>query len=147
MWRRFSAEKYFLAISQTVRRVSVEDDCVGRVLYLDDDVHLADLLGQRLERRGHSLLACSEAEQALRVFSEDPEAFDLVVTDMSMPGGSGLEFAQALLKLRPGVRVVIASGCEDPNWADFARSVGVQAVLLKPFQVDELAEAISRLLR
>jgi DNA-binding NtrC family response regulator len=120
---------------------------VGRVLYLDDDVHLADLLGQRLQRRGHSLLACSEAEQALRVFSEDPEAFDLVVTDMSMPGGSGLEFAQALLKLRPGARVVIASGCEDPNWADFARSVGVQAVLLKPFQVDELAEAISRLLR
>jgi DNA-binding NtrC family response regulator len=120
---------------------------VGRILYLDDDVHLAELLAQRLERRGHSMIACSEPQQALRVFSATPDEFDLVLTDMSMPGGSGLEFAQAVLKFRPGVRVVIASGCEDPNWADFARSVGVEAVLLKPFQVDELAAAISRLLR
>ena len=120
---------------------------MGRILYLDDDSHLAELLAHRLERRGHSMIACSEAQQALGVFSASPDEFDLVLTDMSMPGGSGLEFAQAVLKFRPGMRVVIASGCEDPNWADFARSVGVQAVLLKPFQVDEFAEAISRLLR
>jgi DNA-binding NtrC family response regulator len=120
---------------------------VGRVLYLDDDVHLAALLVQLLGRRGHFMLACGEAQQALRVFSGGPDEFDLVLTDMSMPGGSGLEFAQAVLKIRPAARVVIASGCENPNWAHFALSVGVQAVLLKPFQVDELAEVISRLLR
>ena len=120
---------------------------MSRILYLDDDVPFAELLAQRLARRGHSMIACGEVQQALRVFGAAPDEFALVLTDMSMPGGSGLEFAQALLKFRPRARVVIASGCEDPNWADFARSVGVQAVLLKPFQVDELAAAISRLLR
>jgi hypothetical protein len=43
--------------------------------------------------------------------------------------------------------VVIASGCEDPNWAEFARAAGVQAVLLKPFQVKDFADTINLLLR
>jgi CheY-like chemotaxis protein len=119
---------------------------VSRILYLDDDVCLAELIVRRLEKLGHTVLAYSDARQALSVFSDAAREFDLVVTDMSMPDGSGLEFAQALLKIRPDVRVVIASGCEDPNWADFARSVGVEAVLLKPFQADEFAAAIRRLL-
>jgi len=120
---------------------------MARVLYLDDDVQLAGLLVQWLERSGHSMLACSDATQAMRVFNDNPRQFDLVVTDMSMPGGSGLEFAQALLKMHPATRVVIASGCEDPNWADFARSVGVEAVVLKPFQAKELADILMRLFR
>jgi CheY-like chemotaxis protein len=120
---------------------------MGRVLYLDDDVQLAELLVQRLGRLGHSMLACSDAAQALRVFNDNPQQFDLVLTDMSMPGCSGLEFAQALLAIHPTVRVIIASGCEDPNWADFARSVGVQAVVLKPFQAKEFADILVRLLR
>ena len=117
---------------------------MGRILYLDDDMQLAGLLARRLAQMGHSVQACSDASEALRVFNSS--VFDLVLTDMSMPGGSGLEFAQQVLKRRPEARVVIASGCEDPNWAGFARSVGVEAVLLKPFQLQEFADAISRLL-
>jgi DNA-binding NtrC family response regulator len=120
---------------------------MGRILYLDDEVQLAELLAQRLERLGHSMLACSNATEALRVFNDNPHQFDLVVTDMSMPDGSGLEFAQAVLKIHSAARVIIASGCEDPNWADFARSAGVQVVLLKPFQVKEFADTLARLLR
>ena len=51
------------------------------------------------------------------------------------------------MKIHPAARVIIASGCEDPNWADFARLVGVQAVLLKPFQAKEFADILVRLLR
>lgn len=119
---------------------------MSRVLYLDDDVQLADLLVHRLRRQGHSVVACSNTVDALHAFSDTPQEFDLVLTDMSMPDGSGLEFAQAVLKISPATRVVIASGCEDPNWADFAVSVGVEAVLLKPFQAQELADIMARLL-
>ena len=119
---------------------------MGRILYLDDDTQLAGLLAQRLAPMGHSMQTCSNAAEALRAFNDSPEVFDLVLTDMSMPGGSGLEFAQEVLKTRPAARVVIASGCEDPNWAGFARSVGVEAVLLKPFRLNEFADTISRLL-
>lgn len=119
---------------------------MGRILYLDDDVELAGLLSQRLGRLGHSLLACSNATDALRAFSDTPRDFDLVLTDMSMPHTSGLEFAQDILKVNPAARVIIASGCEDPNWAPFALSVGVEAVLLKPFHAHEFARTISELL-
>lgn len=119
---------------------------MGRVLYVDDDVQLAGLLSQRLARLGHSLLAYSDATQALHAFNDSPDGFDLVLTDMSMPHTSGLEFAQEILKVRSAARVIIASGCEDPNWAPFARSVGVEAVLLKPFHVQEFAQTISELL-
>jgi CheY-like chemotaxis protein len=73
---------------------------VSRVLYLDDDIHLAELLVQQLGRLGHSMVTCSNAADALRAFNDSPEEFDLILTDMSMPGGSGLEFAQELLKIR-----------------------------------------------
>ena len=119
---------------------------MARILYLDDDMQLAELLVQQLAQMGHSMQTCSTAQEALRVFNDSPEVFDLVLTDMSMPGGSGLEFAQQVLKGRPDARVVIASGCEDPNWAGFARSVGVEAVLLKPLRLQEFADAIGRLL-
>jgi DNA-binding NtrC family response regulator len=120
---------------------------MSRILYLDDDLQLAGLLAERLERAGHSMVVCGEASRALQVFNDNPRQFDLVLTDMSMPGGNGLEFAQAVLKIDPEARVIIASGCEDPNWADFARSVGVEAVLLKPFQAKELADILIRLLK
>ena len=119
---------------------------MGRILYLDDDEALAGLLVQRLARRGHSMVACNDAAEALRAFDDSPDAFDLILTDMSMPGTSGLEFAREVLRLRPAAKVGIASGCEDPNWADFARSVGVRAVLLKPFQVGEFEQIIIDLL-
>lgn len=119
---------------------------MARILYLDDDMQLAGLLAQRLAQMGHSMQVYSDAPEALRAFNDSPQLFDLVLTDMSMPGGNGLEFAQQVLGRRPRARVVIASGCEDPNWAGFARSVGVEAVLLKPFRLQEFAEAISRLL-
>lgn len=119
---------------------------MGRILYLDDDEALAGLVVQQLARLGHSMLACSNATQALRAFSDSPDDFDLVLTDMSMPGTSGLEFAREVLSVKPDAHVVIASGCEDPNWAQLARSVGVRAVLLKPFRANEFAQALDELL-
>jgi DNA-binding NtrC family response regulator len=119
---------------------------MGRVLYLDDDESLASLLCQKLEGLGHTVVTCTDATKALKAFKRDPDGFALVLTDMSMPGTSGLEFAGEVLKARPTARVVIATGCEDPNWAQFARSTGVHQVVEKPRQVAVFAEMISRLL-
>jgi len=119
---------------------------MGRVLYLDDDEALATLLCHKLERMGHSMQTHTDATAALQAFKQDPNGFDLVLTDMSMPGTSGLEFAQEVLKVRPGACVIIATGCEDPNWAQVARSSGVHRVVEKPPQVAVFAEIISGVL-
>jgi two-component system cell cycle sensor histidine kinase/response regulator CckA len=119
---------------------------MGHVLYLDDEQALVFLVASAVTRLGHRVSGFSSAPEALAAFREHPQDFDLVLTDMSMYGMSGLEFAQQVLQIEPRAAVVIATGCEDPNWADHARASGVRAVIEKPSTIDAMAEAISDLL-
>lgn len=112
---------------------------MARVLYLDDDASLAALISRWLQSLGHSVSAFTAPPDALAAYRASPSDFDLVLTDMSMTGMSGLEFAQQLLAIEPRTRVIIATGCKDPNWADFARASGVRQVSEKPTTVEELA--------
>jgi DNA-binding NtrC family response regulator len=118
-----------------------------RVLYLDDDEQVSFLLARALTAHGHSVTAANEATTALETYAREPERFDLVITDMSMFGMSGLEFAQEILKLNPAAEVVILSGCEDPNWADHARSCGVREVMEKSTTIEAMAAALDSRLR
>jgi DNA-binding NtrC family response regulator len=118
-----------------------------RVLYLDDDAQLSFLLERALTARGHSVTTANEATTALEIYAKDPQHFDSVITDMSMFGMNGLEFAQEVLKLNPAAEVIILSGCEDPNWADHARASGVREVMEKSTTIDVIAAALDSRLR
>jgi DNA-binding NtrC family response regulator len=118
-----------------------------RVLYLDDDAQLSFLLERALTARGHSVTTANEVTTALEIYAKDPQHFDSVITDMSMFGMNGLEFAQEVLKLNPAAEVVILSGCEDPNWADHARANGVREVMEKSTSIDAIAAALDSRLR
>jgi len=117
-----------------------------RVLYLDDEQPLVLLVSRMLEHLGHAVSGFTNAGEALQAFKASPRAFGLVLTDMSMPGMSGLDFAQQILALDPRATVVIATGCEDPNWADHARASGVRDVIEKPGSIQEMANILDRLL-
>jgi two-component system, cell cycle sensor histidine kinase and response regulator CckA len=119
---------------------------MGHVLYLDDEQALVFLVSSAVTRLGHRVSGFTSAPEALEAFREHPQDFDLVLTDMSMYGMSGLEFAQEVLHIEPRAAVVIATGCEDPNWADYARASGVREVIEKPTTIDAMAKAISGLL-
>jgi len=118
-----------------------------RILYLDDDAQLSFLLARELTKRGHSITTANDATTALEAYTKEPQRFDLVITDMSMIGMSGLEFAQEILKLNPTAEVIILSGCEDPNWADYARSCGVREVMEKSASIEAIAAALDSRLR
>src|SRR5881394_1352376 len=105
---------------------------MARVMYLDDEQPLVFLVSRLLEDLGHSVSSFTSAAEALAVYKARPRDFDLVLTDMSMPGISGLEFAQHILAIEPRAAVIIATGCDDPNWAGHARACGVRAVVEKP---------------
>lgn len=117
-----------------------------RVLYLDDDASHLALISRWMRTLGHSVLAFSSAEEAISAFRANPAGFDLVLTDMSMHGMSGLEFAHQIMNIQPRTKVVISSGSKDPNWADFARTSGVYEVVLKPETLEEMAKVLERLL-
>src|SRR5207237_10761448 len=96
-----------------------------RVLYLDDEQPLVLLVSRMLEHLGHAVSGFTNAGEALQAFKASPREFGLVLTDMSMTGMSGPEFAQQNQALDLRATVVIATGCEAANWAAHARSAGV----------------------
>ena len=119
-----------------------------RVLYVDDEPTLVFLITRALEKLGIASRGFADAQEALAAFQGEPQAFTLVLTDLTMPGGmSGLELAQAVLAIRPDAPVVIASGCIDPAEAHRAAAVGVRRVIQKPAKVPEMAKLVSELLR
>jgi DNA-binding NtrC family response regulator len=118
-----------------------------RVLYVDDEPTLVFLITRALEKLGIASRGFASADEALAAFEREPQAFTLVLTDLTMPGGmSGLELAQAVLSIRPDTAVVIASGAVDPAEARRAAALGVRTMVQKPAKVAEMAQLVSELL-
>lgn len=117
-----------------------------RILYLDDEEPLVFLATRQLRRLGYEPVGFTEAPEALAAFKTDPTGFALVLTDLSMPGASGFDFAQKVLTLAPGTRVAILTGHLDPADGPRARAAGVLAIQQKPMQPEEWGRVIRQLL-
>jgi PAS domain S-box-containing protein len=117
-----------------------------RILYLDDEEPLVFLVTRVLTRLGYAVSGHTDARDALKAFRADPHAFDAVISDVSMPGMSGYDFARELAAIRPGVPVILASGYVRPEDEEHARAVGAREMMLKPNEIEEFGAAIARLL-
>ena len=116
-----------------------------RVLFVDDEPSLARLGQRRLEALGYHATVATTAGQALSLFRANPGAFDLVITDFSMPDRSGLELGAELCRIRPDIPVILTTGHVEEFTLEQLGSAGVRTVLLKPVVLDELASALGRL--
>src|SRR5262245_16283492 len=118
----------------------------ARILYLDDEEPLVFLMRRMLEHLGHRVSGFTSSEQALAAFEAAPMEFDLVLSDMSMPGMSGIEFAERVLAVRRDVTVVITTGHVQPKDVARAQAAGVREVIQKPCSLDEMTQTVARLL-
>lgn len=116
----------------------------GRVLVLDDDVDVRELLAEVLGRAGYAVTASGDPEGALDEHAEAP--FKVILVDLQMAGMSGLEFL-ARLRAAPGpaARVVVITGCLERGLDAAARDLGAAAVLHKPFDLGELEQLVGEL--
>ncbi|MGD0229508.1 MAG: response regulator [Syntrophorhabdales bacterium] len=119
----------------------------GTVLFIDDEEELVVLAKERLQKLGYDVVAETDPIMALRAFIEEPNMFDLVITDQTMPHMSGLELARELLDIRPTLPIILCTGYSEAVSAQSARKDGIEAVLMKPVERRELAEVIGRVLR
>jgi PAS domain S-box-containing protein len=113
-----------------------------RVLYVDDDKALVFLITRMLIRLGYRVTGFTDAVEALNSFRSQPGEFDVVVTDVTMPGLAGPELARELLSVRPGLPIIMTSGVISPEDGELARRVGVHRLILKPNTIDELGAAL-----
>ena len=114
-----------------------------QILFIDDEEPLVQLATRALGRLGYRVAGFTSAAKALEAFRQDPRRFDVVVTDMNMPGTSGLQVAHDLLELRPDIAILLSSGHLTEGLVQRARAVGIREVLYKPSTMHEFADAIS----
>ena len=118
----------------------------GRILFIDDEQPLVDFAREMLIGLGYEVVALTSSPEALEQFSQQPNTFDLVIADLTMPDLTGLELAEAIMGLRPDIPVILCTGFADPAMAEKARKMGIAEVIKKPFGVQDFAESIRRVL-
>ena len=111
-----------------------------RVLYIEDNDQLRDAITMLLQGDGREIRACVSAEEALAL--DAPRPFDLVITDVSLPGMSGLELSARLLSADNARWIVLCSGYQLEEQLAELGGRNVRA-LVKPFGIDELEELVS----
>ena len=119
---------------------------MARILVIDDEEMVRQTTCAALQLAGHDVSSAPDGEEGVNLFRQQP--FDLVITDIRMPRLSGTEVIKVLRSLRPEIRVIISGGggsvpAIEP--AAFARYVGADCVLQKPFTVQELNIAVAGL--
>jgi DNA-binding NtrC family response regulator len=115
-----------------------------RVLFLDDEEPLVRLANRMLNRLGYKVEAFTRAADALEDFRRRPGDFDLVLTDLAMPGASGLDFAASVLAIRPDIPVIMTTGYIDPDDLERAQRIGIREVILKPTTIEEMGRSFHR---
>lgn len=97
---------------------------------------------QMLTRLGYQVTACRDPLAALKLFRDNPESFNLVITDLTMPKLNGTKLAQHMLHLRPDLPIILCTGYGDEMTSDQATEIGIRELLFKPILRHQLAVAI-----
>lgn len=112
------------------------------VLYIDDDDSIVFLATRILERMHYRVTGCIDPRNALSDFRASPGSFDVVVTDLSMPGMSGFDVARALREIRSDIPILMTSGYVRPEDRAMAQARGILDLILKPTSVEEFGQAL-----
>jgi two-component system cell cycle sensor histidine kinase/response regulator CckA len=118
----------------------------GKILVMDDEEMIRDMLGQMLGFLGYEVEVTSHGEEAIEKYAEAKEAgkpFDAVILDLTIPGNmGGKEAIKKLLEIDPGVKAIVSSGySDDPIMAD-CKKYGFSAVAVKPYNVGKMGETL-----
>ncbi len=118
----------------------------GHILFVDDEEVVADLGKKLLGTMGYTVVTKVSSVDALTAFRADPDAYDLVITDQTMPKMSGMELAQKMFEIRPDIPVILSSGYSSAGLKEDTRALGIRAFLLKPVSAEMFARTIRQVL-
>jgi CheY-like chemotaxis protein len=120
----------------------IEDMRNRRILFIDDESLLREVMYELLTEMGYEVQVEESGQEALQVFSERPENYDLVLTDLMMLDMMGDEIAKRIRLIRPGMPVVVMTATPDNLPEDLAEAAGICKVLPKPVTKAELREGL-----
>lgn len=116
------------------------------ILFVDDEQQIRELAREFFADLGYGVQTCSNGQEALQLFRKAPGSYDLVVTDMAMPGMSGKELSREILALRPEMPIVLCTGYSEVINGESARENGIREFLQKPVSMTQLSACIRNIL-
>jgi len=117
-----------------------------RILLIDDEAAIINMEKQMLERLGYRVVSRTSSVEALEAFKNNPDYFDLVITDFAMPQMPGDKLASEILKIKPGVKIILCTGFSEKMTDASAKQLGISGILLKPIVKKDLAQKIRNVL-
>ena len=141
----------YLPVIEAQAETAVDDGAdlpVGteRILFVDDEPFQVDLGREVLSRLGYAVETETDSLLALECFRDAPQAFDLVMTDMTMPGLTGDELGQAILSIRPDIPVILCTGYSERITESQAEAMGFGGFAMKPMVVGQIARLVRSVL-
>jgi len=136
-------EKELLTEIEDVEPLPVGRD---RILFIDDEEILAEMGKSMLERLGYHVTVRNNSIEALELFQNQPDMFDLVITDQTMPGMTGADIARRMIQIRPDIPVILCTGYSTVISEENAKSMGIKEFALKPISKKNIAVLIRKVL-
>jgi PAS domain S-box-containing protein len=137
------AEEEAVIETEPVEKLSTGNE---RILIVDDEESMAEIGRRRLERLGYRVEAKTNAIEALELFRADPDQFDLVITDMTMPHITGDKLVKEILKIRPDMPTILCTGFSEKIDEEKAKEIGVRQYIEKPFDRGKLSRLVRKVL-
>ena len=116
-----------------------------RILIVDDEKEVAEILGKLIEADGHNVTVAFDGQKALEIFRKDK--FDIVFADISMPGIDGIDLTKKLLEIDRNTRVVVITGHLGSVEMELALNAGAKKFMRKPFTKKDIDQTIEDILK
>jgi len=116
------------------------------IFIIDDEEHLIKVMKMFLNKLGYKATSAKNSREALEIFRKEPELFDLIITDKTMPFITGIELSKEIINIRPDIPIILCTGFEDISDNEFLKSSVIKKILIKPVVLSVLAEAIREVL-
>jgi PAS domain S-box-containing protein len=141
---------YFPVVKEVTVPVTQEQEDIPRgterVLLVDDEPILADMGKDMLERLGYHVTVQYDSSQALEVFQNNPKQFDLVITDQTMPGMTGVDLARKMLAIQAAIPIILCTGYSNLINDESIKGLGIKEFALKPLSKNAIATLIRKAL-
>ncbi|MFC1749293.1 PAS domain S-box protein, partial [Pseudomonadota bacterium] len=132
-----------------VESVETSEECregTEHILIVDDEEVQTALMQQMLTRHGYHVTTCTRSKLALDLFKQNPDDFDVVITDQNMPEMTGDIMAMAMLKIRPDLPIIICTGYSQRVGAEEAKAMGIRDYIMKPVTTKDLTRVLAKIL-
>lgn len=118
----------------------------GRILFIDDEQALVEIARQILESLGYTVDTRTSSTEAMELFKKQPDRYDIVITDMTMPNLTGDKLALELIRIRHDIPVILCTGYSEAVSEEKAKKIGIKAFVMKPLVRAEIAKKIQGVL-